>query len=90
MAKKPARTKRVYFFGKTKTEGKKEMKVLLGGKGANLAEMTRAGLPVPPGFTITTAVCNDYLARGGRFPDGLRPSTSTEWIRYTIAYYDAE
>ena len=46
----------VYSFN----EGSKEMKSLLGGKGANLAEMTKIGLPVPPGFTITTKACNDY------------------------------
>src|SRR5512137_1085304 len=44
---------------------------LLGGKGANLAEMTRIGVPVPPGFTVTTEACNAYLARGGKFPEGL-------------------
>ncbi len=47
------------------------MRDLLGGKGANLAEMTRLGLPVPPGFTITTEACREYYARGGRLPDGL-------------------
>ncbi len=44
---------------------------LLGGKGANLAEMTRIGVPVPPGFTVTTEACNAYLAAGGSFPEGL-------------------
>ena len=58
--------KHVYDFG----EGNKEMKELLGGKGANLAEMTGIGLPVPPGFTITTEVCNHYSAHGS-YPDGL-------------------
>src|SRR5258707_13932054 len=47
------------------------MKDLLGGKGAGLAEMTKAGLPTPPGFTITTAACNDYFAAGEKLPDGL-------------------
>ena len=61
-----ASTKRVYLF----KEGTKEMRDLLGGKGANLAEMTNIGLPVPPGFTITTAACNEYSALG-KFPDGL-------------------
>src|SRR5688572_2890698 len=46
-------------------------RTLLGGKGANLADMTRIGLPVPPGFTVTTAACNAYLAAGERFPEGL-------------------
>ena len=50
----------VYFFGKGKADGNRTMKDLLGGKGAGLAEMTNAGLPVPPGFTISTAVCNIY------------------------------
>src|SRR3972149_10138584 len=47
------------------------VRALLGGKGANLAEMTRIGVPVPPGFTITTKACNAYLKKGERFPDGL-------------------
>ncbi len=52
-------------------EGSKEQKYLLGGKGANLAEMTNLGLPVPPGFTITTEACNAYMALGEQLPDGL-------------------
>src|SRR6202163_4521254 len=52
-------------------EGSKEQKFLLGGKGANLAEMTIIGLPVPPGFTITTEACNAYMAGGNTLPDGL-------------------
>jgi len=63
--------KRVHYFGKTKTEGSKEMKELLGGKGANLAEMTSIGLPVPPGFTIDTKSCADYNEMGGVLPEGL-------------------
>ncbi len=63
--------KRVHYFGKTKSEGAKEMKDLLGGKGANLAEMTSIGLPVPPGFTIDTKTCADYNELGGTLPDGL-------------------
>jgi pyruvate,orthophosphate dikinase len=59
--------KYVYAF----EEGSKEQKFLLGGKGANLAEMTNLGLPVPPGFTISTDACNAYLAAGGALPDGL-------------------
>ncbi len=61
-----SKVKYVYGF----REGNKDMKDLLGGKGANLAEMTNLGLPVPPGFTITTEACNQYLGTGG-FPDGL-------------------
>jgi len=52
--------KRVYTFGNGQAEGKTEMKDLLGGKGANLAEMNLIGVPVPPGFTITTEVCTEY------------------------------
>jgi pyruvate,orthophosphate dikinase len=61
----------IYAFGAGTADGHGEMKGLLGGKGAGLAEMTRAGLPVPPGFTITTEACNDYFAAGERLPDGL-------------------
>ncbi|MGL4520310.1 MAG: pyruvate, phosphate dikinase [Phocaeicola sp.] len=57
-------TKRVYTFGNGKAEGEASMKNLLGGKGANLAEMNRIGVPVPPGFTITTDVCNEYFVQG--------------------------
>jgi pyruvate,orthophosphate dikinase len=49
-------------------EGKKELRDLLGGKGANLAEMTNIGLPVPPGFTVTTEVCTEYYANGKQIP----------------------
>ena len=59
-----ASKKRVYIFGNKKAEGKADMKNLLGGKGANLAEMNLIGLPVPAGFTITTDVCNEYYAIG--------------------------
>jgi pyruvate,orthophosphate dikinase len=61
----------VYTFGDGKAEGKAEMKNLLGGKGANLAEMANLGLPVPPGFTITTDVCTYYYANQNRYPDEL-------------------
>lgn len=64
-------TKYVYIFADGKADGHGEMKDLLGGKGAGLAEMTNAGLPVPPGFTITTEACNAYLASGESFPDGM-------------------
>ncbi|MGE4568203.1 MAG: pyruvate, phosphate dikinase [Bacteroidales bacterium] len=57
-------TKRVYFFGNKTAEGNGKMKELLGGKGANLADMNHCGIPVPPGFTITTEVCNDYFRIG--------------------------
>ena len=75
MAKKKSpktrRTKMAYYFGATRTDGKAADKPLLGGKGANLAEMTGIGLPVPPGFTITTEVCHQYYEVGGKFPAGL-------------------
>src|SRR4051812_39111206 len=63
--------KRVYFFGNGKAEGRADMKDLLGGKGANLADMTIVPLPVPPGFTITTDSCGDYNDAGQRLPRGL-------------------
>ena len=56
--------KRVYTFGNGKAEGRADMRNLLGGKGANLAEMNLIGVPVPPGFTITTDVCNEYFVKG--------------------------
>src|SRR5450755_3023466 len=61
----------IYAWGGGHAEGSAAMRDLLGGKGAGLAEMTSAGLPVPPGFTITTEACNDYFAAGERLPDGL-------------------
>ena len=61
----------IYAWGEGHAEGDATMRDLLGGKGAGLAEMTNAGLPVPPGFTITTAACTDYFAAGERLPDGL-------------------
>jgi pyruvate,orthophosphate dikinase len=61
----------IYAWGDGKAEGNGNMKDLLGGKGAGLAEMTLAGLPTPPGFTITTVACNDYFAAGKQLPDGL-------------------
>src|ERR1700694_3335631 len=57
----------VYLF----EEGNKDMRDLLGGKGAGVAEMTRAGLPVPPGFTVTTEACNAFYESGQKFPDGM-------------------
>ena len=66
-----AKKKMVYYFGKTRTDGDGKQKQLLGGKGANLAEMTNIGLPVPPGFTISTEVCDAYYKTGEQLPDGL-------------------
>ncbi len=67
---KPA--KMVYFFGGGKADGDAKMKELLGGKGANLAEMAKLGVPVPPGFTITTEVCTYYYKHNKKYPEGLK------------------
>ena len=67
-------TKWVYSFGNGTAEGDAKMKELLGGKGANLAEMAGLGLPVPPGFTITTEVCTYYYDNGKAYPDDLKPA----------------
>jgi pyruvate,orthophosphate dikinase len=64
-------TKFVYSFGNGTAEGRADLKDLLGGKGANLAEMARMGVPVPPGFTITTDACNQYLKNNKTLPEGL-------------------
>src|SRR5467141_4144631 len=63
--------KSVYFFGNGKADGNRTMKDLLGGKGSGLAEMTNAGLPVPPGFTISTAVCNIYYQEKQKIPAAI-------------------
>lgn len=63
----------IYFFSKEKTDGSADKRELLGGKGANLAEMTKIGIPVPPGFTITTEVCRDYHEAGDVLPAALLP-----------------
>ncbi len=63
--------KMIYYFGSLRTEGDGSMKELLGGKGANLAEMTSIGLPVPAGFTITTKTCGKYYDEGRKLPEGL-------------------
>ena len=71
---KAAKTKKyVYFFGGGKADGKADMKNLLGGKGANLAEMVNLGIPVPPGFTITTEVCTLYYKNNRKYPSELKP-----------------
>jgi pyruvate,orthophosphate dikinase len=64
-------TKWVYSFGGGKADGRTEMKELLGGKGANLAEMSSLGLPVPPGFTITTEVCTYFYKNDSKYPADL-------------------
>ncbi|MGN6471562.1 MAG: PEP/pyruvate-binding domain-containing protein, partial [Rhizobiaceae bacterium] len=65
-------TKWVYSFGDGKAAGRAGDRNLLGGKGANLAEMSSLGLPVPPGFTITTEACNSFFQNGQSYPDGLK------------------
>src|SRR5262245_35719321 len=66
-----AAKKHVYFFGNGQADGDRTMKDLLGGKGSGLAEMTNAGLPVPPGFTISTEVCNIYYKENRRIPEAI-------------------
>src|SRR5215207_6021154 len=77
-AQKTAPPKRwVYLFDQVEQAEKEvggswdKVRALLGGKGSGLGDMTRAGVPVPPGFTITTQACNAYLAEGSKFPDGM-------------------
>jgi len=74
-------TKYVYFFGAGKAEGDGDKKELLGGKGAGLAEMTRIGLPVPAGFTITTETCDYYLKHDHKYPTELRAQVDTNLKR---------
>jgi pyruvate,orthophosphate dikinase len=76
--------RRVYFFGGGKADGRGQMKDLLGGKGANLAEMTNLDIPVPAGFTISTAVCTYYMQHDGAFPEGL-----TEMVDSAIGRVEA-
>src|SRR3979409_2413059 len=73
----PKSGKYVYLFGKGKADGNGSMKPLLGGKGANLAEMSRIGLPVPPGFTVTTEVCTYYTANKKTYPKALESQTKS-------------
>ena len=70
-------TKWVYAFGDGKAEGEAGMRNLLGGKGANLAEMSNLGLPVPPGLTITTEVCTYYYANGESYSAELKEQVAT-------------
>ncbi len=77
--------KYVYYFGSTKTDGDRTMKDLLGGKGANLAEMTKIDMPVPPGFTITTETCDAFNKAGSAWPLGL-----DEQVREGISILEAE
>ena len=76
-----AQTKYVYFFGGKKAEGKADMKALLGGKGANLAEMVNIGLPVPAGFTITTEVCTAYYKNNKKYPKELEKQVKEALVK---------
>lgn len=78
-------TKYVYTFGVGKADGDRTMRNLLGGKGANLAEMCRDGLPVPPGMTVTTEACNHYYQNNENWPEGLE-----EQIRQGVAFQEKE
>ncbi|KAA0212140.1 pyruvate, phosphate dikinase [bacterium] len=83
-ARQPATSqKRIYLFGDGKADGNAKMKDLLGGKGANLAEMAAIGLPVPPGFTITTEMCDAFFRGGNKLPAGLEDET-----RKSIAFIE--
>src|SRR5213076_754480 len=74
-------TQWVYGFGGGSADGDASMKNLLGGKGANLAEMAKLGLPVPPGFTISTEVCTYYYAHGRSYPPALRAEVAQALAR---------
>ena len=65
-------SKNVYYFGQSKTDGDQTMKEILGGKGANLAEMSNLGIPVPPGFTISTKICDYFNTHDQKYPEGLK------------------
>ena len=73
--------KYVYFFGEGHAEGNAKMKDILGGKGAGLAEMTNIGVPVPPGFTISTEVCTYFCANGKKYPPELKKSVEENLAR---------
>ena len=70
-------TQWVYGFGEGRADGRADMRNLLGGKGANLAEMSSIGLPVPPGFTVTTEVCTYYYDNGETYPEDLKAQVET-------------
>ena len=82
---KSAAGKMIYLFSKHRTDGRGDMKPLLGGKGANLAAMTSIGLPVPPGFTITTEVCTYYYKNGKKFPSSLQSD-----VKSAVAWLEKE
>jgi pyruvate,orthophosphate dikinase len=76
-----AKIKYVYYFGDGKAEGDAKMKEVLGGKGANLAEMTNLGIPVPPGFTVSTDVCAAFYENKRKYPDGLEAEVAEHLAR---------
>jgi len=76
-----AKIKYVYYFGDGKAEGDAKMKEELGGKGANLAEMTNLGIPVPPGFTVSTDVCAAYYENKRKYPNGLEAEVAERLSR---------
>ena len=78
-------SKKIYSFGNGKAEGRADMRMLLGGKGANLAEMNLVGVPVPPGFTITTEVCRDYQTEGA---ENIRKSLAED-VKVNIGKIEA-
>ena len=69
-------TRHVYFFGAGEADGRGDQKMILGGKGAGLAEMTALGIPVPPGFTLTTEVSAHYDDNDGNYPEGIEKHVS--------------
>src|SRR5574341_987100 len=81
ISKMDKRKKYVYFFGGGKADGHGKMKDLLGGKGAGIAEMTRIGIPVPPGFTISTGVCRIYYENKKQIPDYIIKSIDENLVR---------
>lgn len=80
----PIPQKFVYFFSAGETEGNAGMKNILGGKGANLAEMTSLGIPVPPGFTISTEICTHYTEAGGKLPEWVRPAVTAAMAKVEV------
>src|SRR2546423_5287046 len=81
MARERAMTKYVYYFGEGHAEGNAKMKDVLGGKGAGLAEMTNIGVPVPPGFTISTEVCTYFYEHGKSYPSDLKKTVEENLAR---------
>ena len=81
--------KHVYSFGGKTADGDGSMKELLGGKGANLAEMCKIGIPVPPGFTITTEVCATYLEQGKKMPEAAIPQINEALAKMETALSSA-